>query len=97
LIQVKIAIATANQDKEQTWRIFAISELKALVALTTAISCNEDGESLNSYAENEVYTIQRSQMQEQQKEKMVKDLQNEIDMIQEEMEKFNWKTEVEVL
>lgn len=96
LIGTKIAISLANKDLAQQTRIFRLSELKSQKDVIGLIR-TDSGAVLNAgYGEGEYWTISVSQISEEAKEEMENNLQKEIDTLQEDMEKFNWTTEVEL-
>lgn len=96
-IVTKTAISLANKDPQQQSRIFGLSELKNFLSAIKEIPC-ADGENYGGgrYGDGEMYTITRVQIKEQEKEDLVKQTQQQIDAIQEAMEKFNWGTEIEI-
>lgn len=96
-IVLKTAISLANKDIAQQTRIFALSKLKSFLTIFVTISChNSETYDGGRYGNGETYTITRVQISEEEKEKIIKDIQNEIDRIQEEIERFNWRTEIEI-
>lgn len=94
LVATKIAISLANKNPDQQKRIFLISEYKAKLSFLSTIKAVE-GISPAGY-ENNIFIYTTCKIKNPEKEKMIKDLQDKIDQLQEEMEKFNWSTEVEV-
>lgn len=97
LIDTKLAIASANSDKEQQKRIFTLGEMKSSIKILNAMTCEEDRNIQGGYGGAASIVSQTFvQMNEDQRDKMVTEIQLLIDSTQEEMEKFNWQTEIEV-
>ena len=98
LVNVKVAISLANKDVDQQRRIFLISELKTQILTMQALRVEEDGRSFVPSFRGEAgsYQISKSQISEKQREAMVVELQSKVDTLQEDMEKFNWNTMVEI-
>jgi len=97
LIAVKVAISLANKDLEQQKRVFLISELKSQKSILDSMMIVEEGTTYVSYrGDNGCYQISKSQISDIEREKLTNELQKRIDTLQDEMDKFNWNTMVEL-
>jgi hypothetical protein len=98
LIAVKVAISVANKEPTQQGRIFALGELKALITMLNSFPVEPSRTIGDRYGSGDTSIVTQSfvQIDEEQRDKAVKEIQKTIDTLQEEMEKFNWKTEIEI-
>jgi hypothetical protein len=91
LVDVKAALATSNAPIYR--RILRISELKGLIKVLNSLD-TKHGKQVVGYSDTQ--TEYEAVWRQSEIDKMVKDLQSEIDSNQDEIDKFNYNTEVVV-
>ncbi len=91
LLDLKLAINEANNSIQKD--IYRLSELKSLINFLQALNVTE-GESGSCYGDKIV--IYKSTIDEKERDGMIDKLQEEIDMIQEKMDTFNYLVEANI-
>lgn len=89
LILLKSKIYRANEGIQEM--IFRLSECKDSVESLKALSCIEGEKITESYSN---ITVEVSSISLLERDKIIKDLENEIDEIQNEIELYNHKTQI---
>ena len=89
LVELKVAINAANQSSQRT--IFRLGELKSQVALLGKMS-TKHGNVLEEYARTQVQYI--AQFRKVDVDRAVRELEVEIDRLQEELDAFNYRTTI---
>ena len=92
LNNLKIIINDAN--REIIHNIFAISELKDTLKFISSLDTRE-GLVSRGYIDNETQEY-FSQIDDNERDIIKKELQNQIDVIQEEIDKYNFNTEIDI-
>jgi uncharacterized small protein (DUF1192 family) len=90
LIGLKYAINEANREIQST--IYKISENKALIAFWNSVSVNE-GKLVTGYSQSIVQEY-KVQIDEETRNKMVAEFQKKVDVLQEEIDTYNYTTEI---
>lgn len=91
LVELKALIHRANMPVFD--KIFLLSELKGQIKQLRSLSC-ESGKIDNPYRSTPTDTVKTSEITIVEKELLIKDLEEKIDKIQEELDEFNYKTEI---
>jgi hypothetical protein len=95
MIKVKTAINAANNG-EQYNRILQLAELKGEITMLKGLSVAE-GTTLDRYSgEARLATTTKPIISKKEVDQNVTELQRILDTTQEAVEKFNWRTEIEV-
>lgn len=89
LIGLKFAINEANREIQS--QIYVLSEQKALIAFWNEVSVLEGTQSIGYSESIREYNVQ---IDEEQRNNMVKNLQKNVDAIQEELDTFNYTTDI---
>ena len=89
LIQLKSKIHRANEGIQEM--IFRLSERKDTIDSLKILNCIEGEKVTENYSN---ITIEVSSITLLERDKMIKDLENEIDEIQNEIELYNHKTQI---
>ncbi len=90
IVEIKTKIAAANLEKIDL--VYRLSELKSLAAFLKKITIKEgkmQGDGYNA----EVYEY-KSELSNVERDKLVEDLENKIDILQMEMDKFNFEKDI---
>lgn len=90
LIGLKFVINEANREIQS--KIYTLSELKALVVFWNGVSVQE-GDHMMGYSDAKIVTY-KSQVDEICRNKMVEDFQKKIDALQEEIDTYNYTTDI---
>jgi hypothetical protein len=90
LIGLKYAINEANREIQST--IYKISENKALIAFWNSVPVTE-GKLVTGYSQSIVQEY-KVQIDEETRNKMVADFQKKVDVLQEEIDTYNYTTEI---
>ena len=91
LVKLKLSINECNKVIQE--RIFLLSEYKSLIAWWSGV-CTLEGEHVTGSYGEKILRKYRSQIDEVSKEKIIKGLQERVDIIQEELDIYNYTTEV---
>jgi len=89
LVSLKFAINEANREIQS--KIFVLSEQKALLSFWNEVSVVEGMQQLGYSDTIREYKVQ---VDEQKRNEMVKEFQKKIDALQEELDIFNYNTEI---
>jgi hypothetical protein len=87
LVELKTAINAANQTVQK--RIFELAELKSLAAMLAKVS-TQHGPVAEGFSGVRVNYV--AQLRKPQVDREVRRVEKEIDLIQEELDRFNFKT-----
>ena len=90
LTGLKFAIFAANAEIQS--RIFMLSEYKALIAFWNEVSVAE-GNQVIGYGESAIKTYM-VQFDEEKRNNIVNDFQKKVDIIQEEIDNYNYNTDI---
>lgn len=90
LIGLKYAINEANHEIQAN--IYRLSEYKALIAFWNSVSVAEGTQSINSFSDKVVEY--RVKYDEEVRDNIVNDFQKKVDAIQEEIDTFNYTTNI---
>jgi hypothetical protein len=90
LVGLKFAINEANREIQS--KIYVLSETKALIAFWNETSVQE-GTQLIGYSEKltQEYKVQ---IDEEKRNEMIRELQTKVDSLQEEIDTFNYTTDI---
>ncbi len=92
LINIKAAISTANQKIQN--KIYRLSELKSFVSNLQRMS-TQNGPQEQRY--NDTITIYTTEIDTVTNDEMIDKFEKEIEKIQEDLDKFNHATQIEVI
>lgn len=93
LVSLKTKISVANQPIQS--KIYKLSELKSLLTNIREISTDEGpNESSSFYREQNKIIIYTSEIKTVEIDQMVKNIENEIESIQDELDVYNNTTEI---
>jgi uncharacterized coiled-coil DUF342 family protein len=90
LVGLKFAINEANREIQS--KIYVLSENKALIAFWNETSVQE-GTQLIGYS-NQLAQEYKVQIDEEKRNEMIKELQTKVDSLQEEIDTFNYTTDI---
>lgn len=93
LVDLKVALNRGNQKQQE--KILLLSELKDSLTFYRGLPVTTGDDNGFSYRENTV-TVHDSVLKKADVDKKVDELQKLLDQTQEEIEAFNWKTQIEV-
>lgn len=91
LIDLKTKIHSANKPMYE--KIFRLSELKTMAKHLRNLNCNE-GKERNRWADKNEPIIRTSEISLLQRDTMIKEVESEIELIQDELDRFNAVTEI---
>ena len=93
LVELKAKIHQANAPVFK--KIFLISELKSQVKSLKGLNCDSGKSDVYSrYGSGNSETIKTAAIMVNEKDLMIKDIEAQIDQIQDELDDFNFKTEI---
>jgi hypothetical protein len=90
LVALKFVINEANREIQS--KIYTLSEYKALIAFWNSVSVVE-GSQIVGYS-NSTITEYKVQVDEEKRTKLVKEFQEKVDALQEEIDVYNYTTEI---
>jgi hypothetical protein len=90
LVALKFVINEANREIQS--KIYTLSEYKALIAFWNSVSVVE-GSQIVGYS-NSTITEYKVQVDEEKRTKFVKEFQEKVDALQEEIDVYNYTTEI---
>jgi len=90
LINLKFVINEANREIQAN--IYKLSELKALIAFWNSVSVQEGTQVIGYSDKTQTYKVQ---FDEETRNKMVADFQKQVDVLQEEIDTYNYTTDVQ--
>jgi hypothetical protein len=91
LVKLKLVINDCNRAIQE--KIYCLSEYKGLISWWSEV-CTLEGEHLTGSYGDKILRKYRSQIDEVSKEKIIHDLQEKVDLIQEELDTFNYTTDL---
>lgn len=90
LVGLKYAINEANHEIQD--KIYRLSEYKALIAFWNDVSVQEGTQTISTYSDKtQEYVVQ---IDEENRNKMVAEFQVKVDALQEEIDTFNYTTDI---
>jgi hypothetical protein len=90
LVALKFVINEANREIQS--KIYTLSEHKALIVFWNSVSVVE-GSQIVGYS-NSTITEYKVQVDEEKRTKLVKEFQEKVDALQEEIDVYNYTTEI---
>ncbi|HUX80253.1 MAG TPA: hypothetical protein VMW10_11015 [Alphaproteobacteria bacterium] len=97
LVKVKTAIALANAQHGVTERVYRMSEIKDKISTIAGLHCREGKEEVENYRTDKVTIVEwKAFITEDAKEKLVEDLTDELEKLQDEINAINHAQKVEI-
>lgn len=91
LVELKVSIHKANTPVFD--KIFILAELKGQIKQLRGLDC-QSGKIDNPYRSAQIETLKTVEITIVEKEVLIKSLEEKIDIIQEELDTFNYNTEI---
>lgn len=92
LVDLKTKISKANESIQS--KIYRLSELKSLVIFINGISTDEGPKESSSWKDDDKIISYTSEIKTVERDKMIQEVENEIEKIQEELDVHNHTTDI---